>query len=287
MRLLVIVNLHASRAEESVGSALGSLISNGFDLDIRATKDRDASLQSIRDGGPSVDAIVVAGGDGTLNGVLPALIEQRKPIGILPMGTANDLASTLGIPFDPVAAAGVIAAGNKRKVDIGRVNDAHFLNAASIGLSVQIAERQNEQQKKLFGILSYAFATIATLSEAERFEATIEFADRQEAVNASQIVVGNGVHFGGGMTISPEAGIDDGLLDIYAIETASVPDLIALAPQLRSGTLVGRDDVAYFRSGEALIKTAKPMPINTDGEVTTETPATFSVLRSALEFFAP
>jgi YegS/Rv2252/BmrU family lipid kinase len=244
-------------------------------------------MHAISDGGPSVDAIVIAGGDGTLNGAIPALIGQGKPVGVLPMGTANDLARTLGIALDPVAAANIIAAGNKRRVDVGRVNDAYFLNVASIGLSVHIAEKQDEQLKKQFGVFSYAVAAISTLSEAERFEATIDFRGRQESVHAYQIVVGNGVHFGGGMIVSPEAGIDDGLLDIYAIETASVPDLISLAPQLRTGTLVDRNDVAYFRSGEALIKTARPMPINTDGEVTTQTPATFSVLRLALEFFAP
>jgi YegS/Rv2252/BmrU family lipid kinase len=167
------------------------------------------------------------------------------------------------------------------------VNDSYFLNVASIGLSVRIAERQTELQKKQLGILSYAVAALGTLSEAERFEATIELRGHQARVHAYQIAVGNGVHFGGGMKVSPEALIDDGLLDIYAIETASIPDLIALAPQLRSGTLVERDDVAYFRSEEALITTIEPMPVNTDGELTTETPATFSVLRSALEFFAP
>ena len=125
------------------------------------------------------------------------------------------------------------------------------------------------------------------LNEAERFEATVTCGERSETVRAYQIAIGNGIHYGGGLTVSPEAEIDDGLLDVYAIETASVAELIALAPRLRDGTLVERDDVAFFRGPTARIETPKPMPVNTDGEVTTETPAEFSVLPKALEVFAP
>ena len=122
---------------------------------------------------------------------------------------------------------------------------------------------------------------------AERFKAIITCGGRSERVDAYQIAIGNGIHFGGGLTVSPEAAIDDGLLDVYAIETASVPELIALAPRLRDGTLVERDDVAFFRGPSARVETRAPMPVNTDGEVTTETPAEFSVLPKALTIFAP
>ncbi|HET7715860.1 MAG TPA: lipid kinase [Bauldia sp.] len=286
-RLLLAVNLHASRATASIGSAIAFLASQGFDLDIRQSDDRDSLGSLVRDGAGGCDAIVVAGGDGTLNGALPALIQARKPVGILPFGTANDLALTLGIPADPVAAAEVIAAGATRNIDVGRANDCYFLNVASIGLSVKIAEKQDEELKRQWGIFSYVVAAAGALTEAERFEATITCGERSEAVRAYQIAVGNGIHFGGGLTVSPEARIDDGLLDVYAIETTSVAELIALAPRLRDGTLVERDDVAFFRGPTARIETRTPMPVNTDGEVTTATPADFSVLPKALTIFAP
>ncbi len=178
-RLLVVVNLHASRAAESLGRRLTRLAAGGFDLDLRAT-DSGHSLKSlIRAEAGAADAIVVAGGDGTVNGAIPALIEAAKPVGILPFGTANDLALTLGIPADPLAAAGVIAEGRTRRIDVGRVNDAYFLNVASIGLSVEIAERQDEELKKQWGIFSYVVAAIGTLTEAQRFEATVECGGRR------------------------------------------------------------------------------------------------------------
>jgi diacylglycerol kinase (ATP) len=286
-RFLVVVNLHASRANASLGGAVACLAGSGFDLDIRQSADRDSFANVIRDCGGSADAIVVAGGDGTVNGAIPALIEANKLIGILPFGTANDLARTLGIPVDPVAAAGIIADGLTRRIDVGKVNDAYFLNVASVGLSVKIAEKQDEDLKRQWGIFSYVVAAASALNEAQRFEARITCGERSETVRAYQIAIGNGIHFGGGMTVSPEASIDDGLLDVYAIETASVPELVALAPRLRDGTLVERDDVAFFRGTSARVETPKPMPVNTDGEVTTKTPAEFSVLKGALEVFAP
>jgi len=286
-RLLLVVNLHASRARASLGNSVTCLAAHGFDLDIRQSTDRDSLARLVRACIGGVDAVVVAGGDGTVNGAIPALVEARKPVGILPFGTANDLARTLGIPVDPLAAANVIADGLTRRIDVGKVNDAHFLNVASIGLSVQIAEKQDEDLKKQWGIFSYVVAAVGTLTEAERFEATITCAGRTEKVRAYQVAEGNGIHYGGGLTVSPEARIDDGVLDDYAIETASVAELIALAPRLRDGSLVERDDVAFFRGPTARIETLASMPVNTDGEVTTETPAEFSVLPGALEVFAP
>jgi len=286
-RLLVVVNLKASRAQRMVGGALAYLAVAGFDLDIRQSTSRKSLAGVIRDCAKDVDAIIVAGGDGTVNGAIPALIEAGKPVGILPFGTANDLALTLGIPSDPLAAAGVIAAGNLRTIDVGKVNDEHFLNVASVGLAVDIANRQDEQLKRQWGIFSYVVATVDTLSAAERFAATVTCGDRSERVLAYQVAVGNGIHYGGGLMVSPDAQIDDGLLDVYAIETTSVANLIALAPKLRDGTLVERDDVAFFRGATVRIETDRPMPVNTDGEVTTETPAEFSVLAGAIRVFAP
>jgi YegS/Rv2252/BmrU family lipid kinase len=287
MRLLVIINPHSSKTERLLGEALGHLALAGLELNLRPCAVRDAGLATLRKEGPGADGIVIAGGDGTLNGVLPALLELDKPVGIIPTGTANDLARTLAIPADPTAAAALIGLGKRRRVDVGLVNASHFMNIASLGLSVRIAENQNENLKKQFGLLSYAIAAIDTLRDAERFTATIETSDNRKKVNAYQIVVGNGVHFGGGMTVSPDADIADGMLDVYAIETDSVASLIALAPELKSGSLVEREDVTYFRSREVRISTSEEMPVSTDGEVTAQTPATFSVVPKRLEFFVP
>ncbi|MCB1497489.1 MAG: lipid kinase [Bauldia sp.] len=286
-RLLVVVNPNASRAARSLGAATAALFAEGFALDIRPSRGLEEVHDLILRESGAADAIVIGGGDGTVSGALPALIEVGRPVGILPLGTANDLARTLQIPLDPAAAARVIAAGTRRRIDIGRVNGVHFLNVSSIGLAVAITDHLDPELKRRLGPLSYAAAALGTLGGAERFKAAILCDDGRTDVTTYQITVGNGVHYGGGARVSATAAIDDGILDIFAIETASIPELVAMAPALFEGRQGERDDVRVFRSTGALIETTAPMPVSTDGEITTETPARYSIIRQALEVFAP
>lgn len=286
-RLLVLANPAASRCEQSLDAALGALFRSGFDLDVRRTADRGDLDRIIREAGGGAHAIVIGGGDGTLNGAAAALIACGRPVAILPLGTANDLALTLGIPIDPVAAAGLIAGGHRRRIDVGMVNDVHFLNVASVGLSVAIAERQDPELKKRWNIFSYLIAAVGALTDAERFPATIVCDGIEKRVEAYQIAIGNGVHYGGGLKIAEDAAIDDGLLDVCAIETQTLADLVVAAPGLTDGRVGQRDDVTMLRGRVVRIETDRPMPVNTDGEVTTETPAEFTVHPGALEVFVP
>ena len=286
-RLLVIVNMGASRAQLAVGPALGTFATEGYDVDFRLSTDRDHVNELIRTQAEGAEAVVIGGGDGTIGSALPALLDSGLPLGILPLGTANDLALTLGIPEDPAEAARVITSGIPRPIDIGRANDVPFVNVASVGFSVTVAQRQDAERKKQWGALSYVLTTLGVLSEADRFRATITCGDKTEEVHAYQIAVGNGVHYGGGMIVSEEARIDDGMLDLYAIQTLSLTDLVMLAPAIRSGTLGRYSEVSVYRGSSALIETAEPMPVNTDGEVTTETPVRFSVDNQALKVMVP
>lgn len=286
-RLLVVANPRASRVSTNLGAAVGALFSAGIALDLRNCLSGENLHDLIHAAGTDVDGILIGGGDGTINSALPALLETKKPVGILPLGTANDLARTLAIPTDPTRAAKIIAAGHTRRIDVGRVNDVHFVNVASVGLSVAIADAQDPDLKRQLGTLSYVSAALRTVGKAQPFAAMIRFGGHRESVSALQIAVGSGVHYGGGLKIAPDAAADDGLLDIYAIGVAPIPDLVALAPGFIDGDFAARDNVRTFRTASVVIETEVPMPVNTDGEVKTETPAEFSILGSALQVFAP
>ena len=105
-------------------------------------------LKNCRD---RIDLVIIGGGDGTLSMAADALVDAQLPVGVIPLGTANDLARTLNLPLDPLAAAEVIAAGRQRRIDLGWVNGTHFFNVATIGLGVGVARRLTREAQTPLG----------------------------------------------------------------------------------------------------------------------------------------
>ena len=234
-----------------------------------------------------VDLVIVGGGDGTVNAVLKGMLETGLPLGILPFGTANDLARTLGIPSDPEAAAAVIVAGRTRRIDVGQVNDQFFVNVASMGLSVELVRRMTGNLKRHLGRLSYPLAAIKTVLYTRPFTADVATAGRTIQLRSLQIAVGNGVYYGGGMAVYEAAAIDDQCLDFYSIEPRRFWQWPLFLTAFRRGNrnLVGMR--AFCSPGSIEIQTSPPLSVNTDGEITTTTPARFNLLPHALSVFVP
>ncbi|MCR5877236.1 lipid kinase [Phenylobacterium sp. J367] len=249
------------------------------------TGDVEAACAAIAE--TSADLILVAGGDGTLNGVAPALLEAGKPVGVLPLGTANDLARTLGLPTGIEAAAEVIAAGRTRRIDVGLANGRPFFNVASIGLAAKLAQTLGEGAKHRFGRLSYALAALRVLLGAETFRAAIAADGQALRTRSYQVAVGNGRYHGGGAAVTDEAEIDSGRLALYSLEPGSLWKLVLLAPLFRRGRHVRWREVRTASAREVEIRTPSPMPVNLDGELATETPLALTIRPGALEVFAP
>ena len=242
---------------------------------------------TIRRHAGACDLVILGGGDGTMNAGAAGLVETGLPLGILPLGTANDLARSLGLPLDPPAAARLITTVPPRPVDLGWVNGHYYFNVASIGFSAELAGDLTAESKKAWGTFGYAIAAVRVLRRVRPFTVTIEHDGTVEKVTTIQVSVGNGRHYGGGMTVEEGAAVDDGLLDFYSLEIAHWWRLIALLPALRRGTHGQSSDVRAFKTTEIVLRTRKPRPVNTDGELTTRTPAHFKVMPGALRIFAP
>lgn len=286
-RALLVVNPKARRGGETIAPALDVFKASGIEVvDMTAGKGQPID-ELIRKQASGCDLVIVGGGDGTLNAAAPALVDLKLPLGVLPLGTANDFARTVGIPPDPVKAAEVIAQGLLTPIDLGEVNGHLFFNVASIGFSAELAADLSEEAKKRWGKLGYGIVAARLLARSRLFSAHLDHDGTTEKIRTLQISVGNGKHYGGGMTVEETATADDGKLDFYSLEVDHWWRLLRLLPSLRRGTQGRWDDVRAFQTTEVTIRTSSPRPVNTDGELCTTTPAHFRIRPKALSVFVP
>ena len=234
--------------------------------------------------------IVAAGGDGTLNEVINGIGENLGDtrVGLLPLGTGNDFARTIGIPTDLEAALEVIRAGETRAVDLVRVTSdevRYFVNVSAGGFSGLVDEKLTPEMKKTWGPLAYLRSAAAALPELRAYRTTLAFDNTDSAVlELYNVVVANGRYVGGGTLIAPEASIDDGLLDIILIQKRSAPELVLLAAQVALGSHLSSDAIVFRRAAKFTVNSKPGMWFNVDGELVGNEPASFEVLPGAIQF---
>jgi YegS/Rv2252/BmrU family lipid kinase len=286
-RALLIVNAKSRSGAAQCDIAIERLKNHGIEpVHLECGRREDLS-PLIVEHAKDVDCAIVGGGDGTINAAAFGVIEAGLPLGILPMGTANDLARTLGIPFDLDGAADVIVDGFTRKIDLGIVNGEPFFNVASLGLSAELAQKLTRDIKRRWGRLGYALVALNVLAHAKPFRATITSENESVRVKTLQIAVGNGRFYGGGNAVEKDAAIDDQHLDLYSLELERAWKLALMARSFRYGQHGAWEEVRAVRAKEFDIRTRKPRPINADGEIVTRTPAHFSIRPAAVTVFAP
>lgn len=258
----------------------------------------EARTLAARAVGEGFERVVSAGGDGTLNEVLQGLASRfdRVELGVVPVGTGNDLARTLGIPDDPVEALEVLEAGAVRWLDVGRFSGAAgerwFLNVSAGGFSGEVDEHLEPEVKAAWGPLSYVRTAFDALADLEPYatEVTMEpGTDREERLQLSTVnlVVANGRYVAGGLPVAPKALPDDGLLDLVAIRSAPVGRLSLMAARMLVGQHLEHELVVHRRAGSFSVASTPAMAFNTDGEPAGSGPARFEVLPRAVRFVAP
>ena len=239
------------------------------------------------------ELIVAAGGDGTLNEVINGLKESAAEarVGLIPLGTGNDFARTIGLPTDPAAALQVLREGHTRAVDLVRVTSdevRYFLNVSAGGFSGLVNEKLTPELKKTWGPLAYLRSAAAALPELRAYRTTLAL-DNSESLTLDlyNVVVANGRYVAGGTFIAPEASIDDGLLDIILIQKRSAPELALLAAQVMVGAHLSSDAVVFRRAAKVTVNSKPGMWFNVDGELVGNEPACFEILPRALNFVVP
>ncbi|UXN70721.1 lipid kinase [Devosia neptuniae] len=286
-RGLMLVNPKSRRGGAALEPVIARLEAGGIDVVVERFETPEEVSADIARRRHEADLVIVCGGDGTINSAAKGVLATGLPMGILPMGTANDLARTLAIPDDLLKAADIIVAGHQRRIDLGEVNGHPFFNVASLGLSADLARGLTPEAKKRWGKLGYGLAAIRVLASARPFRAqTIGDDGAAVTVKTLQIAVGNGVHYGGGTVIHEDATIEDGHLDLYSLELKNVWKFGLMLGAFRRGQHGAWDEVRTSKSTEFDIRTREPREINTDGDIVTETPAHFIIRPGAITVFA-
>jgi diacylglycerol kinase family enzyme len=262
---------------------------------------REARIITLRPGQSPFDAaraasahasiVVAAGGDGTVSAVAAGILESPAALGVLPLGTMNHFAKDLRIPLGLPDAAGVIAAGHVRRVDVGRVNDRVFVNNASIGVYPDIVQERETLQRH--GHAKLTAMVIATLSVLKRYPGLTVTADIDGQVRTWRspfVFVGNNEYDIDGLHIGARTRLDRGVLFVYLSPRTRTRDL----PLLLARALIGRaGESGGFEIVPAANLTIAPawtrrIPVALDGEVAAmSTPLRYRACPAALRVVAP
>jgi diacylglycerol kinase (ATP) len=257
-------------------------------LSVRDLQGRDAgealdlARQCVADG---VDALVVCGGDGMVHLAVQAVATTGTPLGILPAGSGNDAARYFDLPrTDPDAAVDRVVAGRRRTVDLARSGKQYFVTVLAAGFDAVVNERANRMTWPR-GQMRYNLATLAELRVFEPLRYTLQLDDRQVALAAMLVAVGNGPSFGGGLRITEGALLDDGLLDVVIIKPISKPDLVRTYPKLFKGTHIHHPQYEHHRVRSVTV--AAPGIVSyADGERFAPLPLTVECAPGALTVLA-
>ncbi len=287
MKALIVINKLARQGQAEFDDALAQLRAGGIEFQVSVI-DRIAKIPGlVRDLGRAFDLVILGGGDGTFNAGVEAVMQIERPLGILPLGTANDLARSLGISLSMAEAARTIVEGHTRRIDLGWVNGKHYFNVASLGLTAGLRPLLTRARKRRWGVLAYPISLVSVYRTSRPFRAHIICGGKVKSTASIQIAVGNGRHYGGGLVVHEDSSIDDHLLNLYCIQPQPFRNLIRMLPAIKDGTFYDQEGVWVMDGTEFRILTSRPKRISADGEIVARTPAHFKVKSAALPVFAP
>ena len=243
---------------------------------------RDLTHAAVTEG---VDAVVALGGDGMVHLALQAVAGTDTPLGIVPAGTGNDLATCLGIPTSPVAAAELVLAGSRRRVDAVRVGERWFGCVLGAGFDSVVNERANRLRWPK-GPARYNVAIALELPGFRALPFTLTLDGERWETDAMLVAVGNAQSYGAGIRVTPDAVLDDGLLDVCVLGPVSKAEFVRTLPKARTGEHVHHPAVTVRRARTVTLDSPGVVAY-ADGERMGSLPLTCECVPGAVEVFAP
>ena len=209
----------------------------------------------------------IAGGDGTIDSVVNAMAKAgvSVPIGVLPVGTANDFGKFLGMPSDIIRGCKQILSSEVTSVDLGSINDKYFVNVASTGLFTDVSQKTDVNLKNTIGKLAYYLKGIEELPNFRKLSIKIKSEEMQYEGNMYFMLVFNG-QTAGNFKLASRASAQDGLLDVIIFKAIPIIELIPLFVKVLRGEHLDSDNVIYFKTNNIYIESNEDIATDIDGE---------------------
>lgn len=287
-KAILIVNAKSRKGEEAFKDVKARLVADGVELirchAIRDPRNMDEAVKgAIRD----APMVIVGGGDGSISSSIDHFVGKGTVFALLPLGTANSFAKTLGIGDDLDSAVAVITGGVRRRIDLGIIDGDYFANAAALGLSPLIADTVPHGFKKYFGMFGYLVWAVRVAVNFRPFRLKVTTDDGTvHKTWATEARIANGTHHGGIELVASQE-VDSGVIVIQAVTGKSLWGL-AWSWFATLFKLSARERTVTEWRGKKLVLEARPrQKISVDGEIAARTPVIVEVAKGAIEVAAP
>lgn len=282
MNRLFIVNPNAGkgRAVRIWNQISDVLRERKISFDYHLTKEAGEATEIARIKGSSYEQVIVLGGDGTLHEVVNGIYEREISLGVIPAGTGNDFAQLFHWGNQPKSEVDRILRNQTIRIDLVRMCNRVFINVAGMGFDATVANDTNRSRiLKRIGAMGYVVSVFKNLPLFKPTQAVLNVDGTDfEFENVLLIAIGNGVSYGGGMRITPQADCRDGILEVCVVFGISKLELMMVFPKIFTGSHVSHPAVHMIRGKNIKVKTKEPFLIHADGEIAGTTPETFEVL---------
>jgi diacylglycerol kinase family enzyme len=277
--ILIIVNPAAGRARSSerrLGRFVAALERQGCTVVLRRAGPSPGQVERLAgQAEPGFDAIVAAGGDGTISAVVNGLGGRAVPLGVLPLGSANVLAREIWLPRAPEALAFLITTGPVSPIWLGRVGERVFVMMASAGFDSEIVAALSPELKRRVGRLAFAWGFLVRLWHCPACDLTVR-ADGVE-YRAAAVIAAKGRHYAGPFIVAPGADLAEPVLELVLLERRGRWAMLRYAAALFLGRVPRLGDIAIVRARQASVAGNRALPVQADGEIVGELPITLAV----------
>ncbi len=263
-------------------------------LETLETSGPDDAKQSATAACQTSDLIIAAGGDGTIQTIIDGMMasDQRPPLAIVPLGTANNLCRSLQIPLEAAAAVELLSTGQLREIDVASVsgNDEkrYFAGVASAGNTDRVIDNLEDEDKQRWGPWCYIRSALPVMSELSTYTTRIQFdgADAEQ-FDLWNLIIANSPFAAGGLRVAPQAVVDDGWLDVIMVNDGTPLDLATLTAEFLLGNYLEDPRVTVRRARHIVVEASPELRFLIDGEMVENQPFTFEISSRALRVVVP